>query len=66
MDVKTWFYNNSDTLYHNNKVAHWIKALISIGFTLIFAVIAYLMVKKHYNDPDYNENLDKIRELVKT
>ena len=65
MDVKTWFYDNSDTLYHNNEVAVWIRSLISISFSLIIVVIAYLIVRHRYNDPDYDTNLDKIRILIK-
>ena len=65
MDVKTWFYDNSDTLYHNNEVAVWIRSLISISFSLIIVLIAYLIVRHRYNDPDYDTNLDKIRTLIK-
>lgn len=57
VDVKTWFYDNTDRLYKNDHVPEWAKFLIGIFFAAIFAGIGYKMAEKHYHDPHYDGNL---------
>lgn len=57
MDVKRWFYDNTDRLYKNDHVPGWAKFLIGIFFAAIFAGIGYKLAEKHYHDPHYDGNL---------
>lgn len=58
MDVKAWFYDNTDTLYKNYHLSDWLKGFISLLFTVTFAFIAYKIAENHFNDSDYDENID--------
>lgn len=57
MDVKQWFYDNTDELYKNDHVPNWAKFLIGIFFAAIFAGIGYKLAERHYHDPHYDGNL---------
>jgi len=63
--VKTWFYDNTDTLYSNLYIPFWLNALITVFFTILFAGIAYKIVENHFKDPVYDENITKIKQLIK-
>lgn len=61
MDVRTWFYDNTDTLYKNYHMSDWLKGLIAALFCATFAFIAYKIAEKHFHDPDYEENIEQIK-----
>jgi len=60
-DVKGWFYDNTDSLYKNYHMPNWLKFLISLLFTVLFAWLGYKIVESHYRDPQYEENLEKLK-----
>lgn len=65
MDVKRWFYDNTDRLYKNDHVPGWAKFLIGIFFAAIFAGIGYKLAEKHYHDPHYDGNLQELKTLIR-
>jgi len=65
MDVKRWFYDNTDSLYSNKHVPYWLEGIISLTFALLFAGIAYKITEKHFHDPEYDSNLAELQQLLK-
>jgi len=65
MDVKVWFLDNTDKLYSNLHVPFWVDALTSVLLTLIFAGTAYKITENHFKDPMYDENMTKLKQLIK-
>lgn len=65
MDVKKWFYDNTDTLYKNAHVPDWLKAILSIVFTLVFGGIIYKLIANHFHDPVFDSHLDDLQLYLK-
>lgn len=65
VDVKKWFFENTDRLYKHYKINVLWKVLISLIFTATFGFITYKLVERHFEDPLFYENVDSLKTLVK-
>ena len=63
--VKEWFYDNTETLYHNTHVNIWLKIVTTVLFVIALSVLTYKLVERHFNDPKYDENVADLKKLIK-
>jgi hypothetical protein len=64
MDVKAWFYDNTDTLYSNEHVPIWLKFLLGFVFSLLVSAIFYKITESHLSDDHYDDNLTDLKTLI--
>lgn len=64
MDVKRWFYDNTDELYSNEHVPTWEKILIGFCFSMFFSGIFYKITESHLRDQHYDDNLTDLKTLI--
>lgn len=64
MDVKRWFYDNTDELYSNEHVPVWEKLMIGFVFSMFFSGIMYKITEKNLHDGEYDDNLSDLKSLI--
>jgi len=65
VDVKKWFFENTDRLYKHYHLNTIWKVLISLIFTATFGFITYKLVERHFEDPLFHDNVSSLKTLVK-